>query len=205
MSICERVQRQLSQYVADGAPRLVCYTGLRAHLRSCVACRALARQLSHVEDALTTLPMVVPDPILIERIVRVVDLDRQGTELCEQPGEWRLFPWDIWVPALTLVLALSIVGMSVPAHLLPWKAMSELENMPVNWTSLVDATKMWFRYGVDPDRFWAIWIGAFVALAGLGLSMSLSSWDLRHRRRLDHLESQASDVAQRLRELVRRI
>ena len=205
MSTCNRAQGQLPQYVADGAPGLVNNSGLRAHLRNCVACRELARQLSHVEDALTTLPMAAPDPVLTRRIMCAISLDSHAAELREQPGAWRLFPWDVWVPALTFVLALCIVGMSVPGPLLPWTATGELENMPVNWTSLVDATKGWLRYGVDPDRFWAIWIGVFFALAGLGLSLSLSSWNVYNSRRLDHLESQATGVAHRVRELVRRI
>ena len=198
MHPCEQIQERLPQYVADGEPALPEYYSLRAHLRDCPICRAYAKRLRSVEAALRTYPLVSPDADVTTRVIRAVYAENQSRE-----GEWHLLPWDLWVPAVALMMALLIAVISVPPHLLPEPPIQQLGGAAENWPSPVSAWAASILPQTDREVFWAIWTGIFVTAAGVGLSLSLACWNALNTRSLDHLEEHVLAVANRLRRITR--
>ena len=192
MLTCERTQEQLPQYVADGEPASTQYAAIRAHLRACRPCRAEARRLRLVEEALRSYPPVRPDASLAARI-----LEALSAEGSAQKEEWRLFPWDVWVPALSFALAVLLAMMFIPPHLLPVTSVQGFESGLANWPSSVDA---WTKLPslLEEDVFWSAWSGIFAATAGIGLSLSLACWSALNSRSLGNLEEHITDAAHRL-------
>lgn len=199
MYSCEIAREQLPQYIADGEPRSAGYGSLRAHLGACPACRAYAERLRVVEEALRTYPRVWPDPALTMRIMRTVAAEKQAQE-----ESWHLLTWDVWLPVAALVLTLLIVVMSAPPQVLPEMPLQEFEGTIAGWHSNINT---WVAPVLPArgDTFWAIWSGLFVALAGLGLSLSLSCWNTLNSRSLDRLEEHVTEVVSRLRGYTRRV
>jgi hypothetical protein len=189
---CERIQEQLPQYIADGEPASSQYAAIRAHLRGCLPCGAHARRLRFVEEALQAYPLVRPEASMVARIMGTI-----SAEDSIQEKEWRLLPWDVWVPALSFALAVLLAMMFIPPHLLPATSVPELENTLTNWPNAVDA---WTKLPslVEEDAFWPVWSGIFAAMAGIGVSLSLTCWNALNSRSLDNLEEHVTDAAQRL-------
>ena len=195
---CERIQEQLPQYIADGEPASSQYAAIRAHLRCCLHCGAHARRLRLVEEALQTYPLVRPETSLTARILGAL-----SAEEFTQEKEWRLLPWDVWVPALSFALAVLLAMRFIPPHLLPVTSAQELESTLPNWPNTVDAwTKLPSLF--EDDAFWPVWSGIFAAMAGIGLSLSLACWNALNSRSLGNLEGHVTDAAHRLWAFARR-
>lgn len=189
---CERIQEQLPQYIADGEPASSQYAAIRAHLRSCLPCGAQAQRLRLVEEALQAYPLVRPEASLTTRI-----LGSLSAEESTQEKEWRLLPWDVWVPALSFALAVLLAMRFIPPHLLPVTSGQEMESTLINWPNSVDA---WTKLPalLEEDTFWPVWSGIFAATAGIGLSLSLTCWNALNSRSLDNFEEHLTDAAHRL-------
>jgi predicted anti-sigma-YlaC factor YlaD len=190
---CQPFHEQLIQYVADGEPALASYALLRAHLAACPACRALARRLRIVENGLRTYPAVSPAPQTTEFIMRAITRENQPRQ-----EEWRLVTWDVWVPALAFALALIVAIMSLPVQSSTSISVRELAGTLIALPSPLDTWLFSLRELMSQNLFWAIWIGIFVTMAGLGVSLSLSHWDEDNSESLDRLETRLSDAATRL-------
>ena len=191
MSLCEPFRRQLPQYVADGEPLEAAYNSLREHLRVCPACNAFAERLRLVEGALRTYPSVSPAPDMTERIMQAVSSESQTRQ-----EEWQILPWDVWVPVLAFLLAVAIALMSIPADLLSAGAAPEWGTVVIHLPRFLNA---WLgSLQIGEGQFWAIWIGIFAAMAGVGISLSLSNWTPEHSQSLDRLETRVTDMATRL-------
>jgi len=200
MSLCEYYRQELPQYIADNEPRLALYQGLRAHLEVCAACRSYAMQLRIAEDALRTYPLVLAPTDLTAVVMRYICA--QGSEGDE---EWRLLPWEYWVPTLALFLALTLIMLSMPPKMLVAVRLDELENTFSHWPAVVDKWLVSVQAMASKDAFWAVWSAVFATTAGLGIGLSLANWSALNRERLDRLEERAADMATWLRSRTRRI
>lgn len=198
MSLCERVRSQLPQYVADGEPSLACYSRLRAHLVACGACQDYARRLCAVEEALRSYPAVAPSRDLTAAVLR--NISEESPALQE---EWHLLPWDVWVPAMALLLGLAVAVVCLPPHVLPAAQLPDLESTLSDWPASVNTWLAPVYPLVAGDQFWALWSGVFAAGAGIGISLSLNRWNALHTKGLNELEARVESVASRVRSYTR--
>ena len=117
-------------------------------------------------------------------------------------ASWVALPWSVWVPLAALTMGVALVVLSVPAQTLHGLAPTPTQLAPVPgwivaWVSSV-AT------GATTERFWAIWIGAFMALSGIGVALGLKGWNTQNSRSLDDLEHRMVDAAERVLGTLRR-
>ncbi len=179
---CKTCRAELAQYVSDGQPDAQAYRELRDHLAACPDCLRAAAALHVVEQALWEWPLEPAPMGLVERILEAIDR--------EQPVEpWRPLPWAIWVPALTLLVALGLAVMLTPepgpAPAVPW-----LEpNLEFSLQAYLPD---------DPGLLWALWIGGSMVAFGVGITMALVQGRLPSEAEIEHLRHRLSDTAQRL-------
>ena len=192
MSLCEHMRERLPEFVAEGEPGAPQHSDLRAHIRRCPKCSAYAADLRTVERALRTYPLAPADPQLTARILEYLLV----RDRVEEP--WVPLPWSVWVPVAALTVAVVLVVLSVPAQTLHGIAPTPTGLAPVTAPGWILAWVQSVRTGTTTERFWAIWIGAFVALAGIGVALGLKGWNTQNSRSLDDLEHRVADAAQRV-------
>lgn len=192
MTLCNPFESLLAEYVASGEPDLPDYAPLRQHLALCSACQAQLAAYRQVEVALHTRPIRVTGPILTARIMHQIALDEAHRQ------SWKPLPWSIWVPMGSVLLALVIVFLSIPGM--------SLQNLapPEGMAAIAPYGSLLEMLGLERNFFWILWSVIFATLAGLGIRMSLRSWQVMNSQSLSHLEEQVSDTAHRLWEAARR-
>lgn len=198
---CDRVRARLAEYIADEVSRgSVDVSGdavaIECHLAECAACRAEAERLRQVEVALWAYPGVEPPADLTAAVMRRVAAERPLAQ-----EEWRMLPWDVWVPAVAFVLALLVAVASIPPHLLPTVSSDAIGGTVASWSEQVNG---WLAPMQGPSQRGLLWafLGALLATtAGLGLSLAI---DACASDGMDALESRVSDVASRLWDMARR-
>lgn len=183
MNSCQAYAAMLAQYVADGEPARDEYRALRQHLSSCAACQETLATLRRVEAALWSWP---PHKAPAGMTVRILGAIENETPV----QAWKLLPWSIWVPALTLLVALALAVLLAPAP-----AVSLLEP-PVQLLHL--------RLPEDPSLLWAVWIGVSAVIFGAGITMALVQGRMPNEAEIDHVRHRLSDKAQRLLHLAER-
>lgn len=193
MNVCHEIQALLPQYVADDMPSTPEYAPVVLHLDHCLDCRAYLQQLVEVERALRSYPRTPVPPILTRRILHAVR--REARPRLEK---WQLLPWDIWVPALAFALALSVFIIMAPARFYGESSIAYIEPSVGHWPDALTALASSLVSNLSEDDFWLIWVGVFTLLAGLGLRLSLTSWNTYNSASVNRLERQVSDVANRL-------
>lgn len=183
MTNCQDIQGLLPQYVADGQPAAGEYAAVRAHLNSCTNCLATVELLQYVETGLSDWPLQPASPDLTNRILAAIDR--------EAPIEpWRLLPWNIWLPALTLLVALALAIFLTPSM------QGELGTVP--WIEPVKAVPLQVQFSADPALLLALWIGFSTAVCGIGITLALVHGRLPDEEELDHVRHRLSDKAHRL-------
>ncbi len=189
MLSCEECQNLLPQYIADGEPPSPTPAGLREHLAACAACRGYAVRLRYVEVALHAYPMVAVPPELAARIATQLLPDEP------QPAEqWEWLPWDVWVPALALLVALALASFSVP---LP--AISATPSVAVNpvTVGLGPSIQEWVA-SLGDGSFWVIWTAASLTLAIIGFMVGMNAWKRAEPSQHQVLHERVDDVTRRL-------
>lgn len=189
---CEEIERRLPQYIADGEPVTGRAAELGQHLRRCPSCAAQAQRYRLVEEALQSYPAIAMDPSLTRRILDAVASTGRTRE------RWNPLPWNVWLPLLTFVLALLVIAISLPSHMVSIKLVEDVENGLVNWSVPVSTWLTSLRLEISTDSFWALWLGVFATTAGIGIALSLTRWNCLNSRSLDALEAQVSAMVDRL-------
>lgn len=198
---CDEVRSRLAEYMADvvagkDAPACSNAAGLERHLAECAACRAEAERLRQVEEALWSYPGVTPPDGLTAAVMRRVAQERPVAE-----EEWRLLPWDVWVPAVAFVLALLVAVASIPPHLLPAMSGGEIGGTFAAWSEQVSAWLAPIRGPAEGGLLWAVLAAILATTAGLGLSLAINACAADEVRAF---ESRVSDAASRLWDTARR-
>jgi hypothetical protein len=181
MNECEIQQASLAQYVADGEPDEREYQALRQHLASCEGCRQALASLRRVEAALWAWPLQEAPAGLTTRILDAIEGE-------PQVEDWRPLPWSVWVPVLTLLVALALAVWLAPA---PDPAFARALPEP-----RADLLRLWLPE--DQGLLWAVWIGVSAVLFGAGITMALVQGRMPNEAEMDHLRHRLSDTAQRL-------
>lgn len=198
MLSCKRAQEQLPQYVADGERASPRYAALRTHLASCAACRAHAQRLRLVEEALRTYPRAHPTPLLTDRILETVGRERAAME------EWRPLSWDVWVPVIVFVMALLIASTSLPQGMPARVPDTRLTETLATWPYFLQTrSTLWGK--MDKELLWAVATGIFATVAGLGMGVTLASWNKLDAFDLGGLERRITSMAHRLLKRARRV
>jgi len=197
---CDQVRPRLAEYIADvvsargRTPGEV--EGIERHLAECAACRAEAERLRWVEEALWSYPGVEPPATLTAAVMR-----RVAAEPAAPPEEWQLLPWDVWVPAVALLLALVVAVVSIPPQLLPAIPGEEVGGVVASWSEQVNAWLAPIGAPAHGGVVWAI-LGAILATtAGLGLSLALNAFPTAE---VSEFGSRVSSAASRLWDMARR-
>lgn len=198
---CDQVRGRLAEYVADAMSRTGAGTtgdaeDIERHLAECAACRAEAERLRQVEVALWAYPGVEPPAELTAAVMRRVAAERPLAQ-----EEWRMLPWDVWVPAVAFVLALLVAVASIPPHLLPAVSGDSIGGTVASWSEQVNG---WLAPIAGPSQGGLLWafLGALLATtAGLGLSYALDAFSSDE---VNAIESRVSDAASRLWDRARR-
>jgi len=193
MVSCDMVRSELPQYVADGAPAAPRYVLLRGHLAGCATCAAYEARLRAVEEALRTYPLTPAVANMERRVMETIEAEDPPRE-----EEWRLWQWDLWIPALAFVLAALIAILSLPPSLVSWGSLAEWANAPAVGPQTLPYWLETIRLNASSSVFWAVWVGIFITTAGLGISLSLAAWDRRHSDRINDIETHVSELATRV-------
>lgn len=198
---CDQVRPRLSEYIADvasgrlaGAPGDI--EALERHLEECPACRAEAERLRYVEEALRSYPGVTPPATLTADIMRRVAMERPVAE-----EEWRVLPWDVWVPAVAFLLALLVAVASIPPQLLPAVPGETIDDTVVSWAEQVNVWLSPLQGPAQGGLLWAALATLLATTAGLGLSLALSEWTSDE---VSAMESRITAAASRLWNTARR-
>jgi len=186
----DQVWQQLADYVADGEPENSEYVALRIHLHDCALCRAQLARLRDVESALRSYPLLRPSPELTRSILHAIRSE-------PRQEDWRLVPWSIWLPSLTLLLAFGFVAFVLPPHTQFALPMVSPEPLPA--TEAIQLRE-WLITSTQNDPFWPLWAGLLIVASGLGFALSLASWGSSTNRQFDRFESRLSSAAERLRQ-----
>lgn len=180
---------ELAQYVADGEPASPEYQQLRFHLAQCSFCRGYLPKLRQVEVTLRTYPKVTADAALRPDIARIV-ADTQT-----RPPEWRAFPWTVWVPTATILVA-SLVAL----YLVPNGAVAP--GNTINWQAPVivspEILEPWlqsFRFTLSRGDLATIGGAIAAILGGTGIIWAISSLGPEQNKHLDRLGSEATNRA----------
>ena len=167
------------------------YAPLRTHLTSCSTCRAYARRLRSVEDALRTYPRAHPSSLLTDRILRAVGRERAEME------EWHPLSWDVWIPVLSFVMALLIASASLSQEILARVPDSQLAEMLATWPRFLQSgSTLW--ESMEKDLLWAVASGIFATIAGLGMGLTLAYWSKLDAFDPGQVEQRITNTAQRL-------
>jgi len=187
------IWQQLAEYVADGEPEASNYAYLKEHLHTCVMCKAQLARLRIVESALRSYPMLKPRPELAWEILRAIRAERREKD-------WHLVPWNIWLPGLTMLLAISIIAVALPGH-----TQISLPTIQPVATPIPQSTGQaiqvgeWLTLNSQRDALWPLWAGLLAVLSGCGLALSISSWGTSTNKQFDRIESHVADATQRFR------
>jgi len=198
---CDQVQPWLGEYTADGvagrgggAPYDA--DALERHLAECAACRAEAERLRYVEEALWSYPGVPSPATLTADVMRRVAMEGPAPE-----AEWRVLPWDVWVPAVAFLLALLVAVASIPPHLLPAVPGDEIGSTVVSWSEQVNVFLAPLQGPAQGGLLWSVLAAVLATTAGLGLSLALSEWSSDE---VSAMELRLSAAASRLWNIARR-
>jgi hypothetical protein len=180
---CEEAQTVLAQWVADGYPRTFEYQGLREHLADCAACRLAAGDLERVEQALRAWPLR-PVPVgLARRILAAIE-----REIRVEP--WEPLPWNVWLPAMTLLAAVALALLLAPP--LPSAV------PPMSWLEPAAQWPGQLRFPDDQGLLAALWLGGSLAVVGIGITLALVHGRLPTEDEVDNLRHRLWDKAHRL-------
>jgi len=195
MLSCEVCRSLLPQYIADGEPTSRAPAGLREHLAACGDCRDLAARLRSVESALRAYPMAAVPPDLAYSVAAQIRPSH-----AEPAEEWRWLPWDVWVPALALVVAVVLVCFSAPIP--AFSAGPRIAIYPVT----VSVGRLLPQPGsaLSADSSWAVWMLVSLGLAVVGAMVGIKAW--RHADPSAHqaVQDRVDDVTRRLGSLIGR-
>ena len=192
MSMCEHMRNRLPEFVAEGEPGSPQYSDLRAHISRCSLCAEYMADLRAVERALRAYPLAPAAPELTARILEYVLAHGRLDD------RWVALPWSVWVPGAALIAAMLLVLINVPPQAIQGIAEQPMDLAPLALPGWVSA---WVRSAINSTTaasFWAIWVGAFVALAGVGVGLGLRGWSTQNSRSLDDLEQRVAHAAQRV-------
>jgi len=187
---CETCREQLPQYVADHQPADAEFDALRRHLASCHDCCAYHERLITVEAALARMPRMIPSARVRAHVIAMIAHEGRTAP------PWQWLPWTVWLPALALIAALAIAWASLLHPEIGLGALPDLETVvqPLNVPAPIPSLA---RVDWSSDRATALYIGILLGLAGFGLMLSLARWSPANSRRLEHLEDQAEQAAER--------
>lgn len=199
--LCDEVRPRLDEYIAEMVAMRNAGTwrgdeALERHLAECAACRAEAERLRCVEEALWRYPGVTPPATLTADVMRRVAEERQAVE-----EEWRVLPWDVWVPAVAFLLALLVAVASIPPHLLPTMSGDAIGGTVASWSEQVNGWLAPIQGPAQGGLLWSVLPAILATTAGVGLAVALSAWPSDE---LSAVESRVTDAASRLWNLARR-
>jgi len=177
---CDTLREQLVDYVVAGEPADDQYAVLRAHLYHCVQCQQDLNRLRQVELALRAWPLEEVTPSLQLRLLAT------GNRL-QQPMDLYPLPWAIWLPALTVLIAIGLALFLTPV---PLSIALQPAASPLEWNPRA--------LSLDHDALQAVWVGVSVALAGIGVTMALSQTEMPDRSDMDGLRSRATHAIRRI-------
>jgi hypothetical protein len=112
--------------------------------------------------------------------------------------------WAVWVPTITLIVALCCAAMLVPPQSLPNVQWAEMERYLIEERLLLPELTAARQAISTPPFSLAAWSAIFAILAGLGLTLSLRSWREEHSRSLNQIEHQVLVAAHRVGHMARR-
>ncbi|MGI6367995.1 MAG: hypothetical protein ACOX2L_06480 [Anaerolineae bacterium] len=162
----------LAEYVASGEQDRVLGEHWQ-HVRDCPICQRDLQRLRRVEVALRQWPMVSVPAMLNERLLAAARLPRSLEENYPR--------WTIWLPAVTVVIAIALALLLAPASL----------HVALNAPPQAAEPSLSF-FALDREAGLALWIGMCVALAGIGVTMGLADSRMPDREDLDVLRTRAS-------------
>lgn len=186
-------QEHLAQYVADKESRSQLSPGLQEHLMHCPFCQQQLQWLRIVESALAEWPAASPHPTLAARII---------AQLPHAPlpaQEWQALPWTVWVPALTVGVAMAFAMLSLPPQ-----ASHELRLSIAEWPRTLGAYSATPQTVLNRELFWAVWSGLFAGVGGVGVAVAFTAWNERQSRKAAHLRHTMAEAAQRLTHMAHR-
>ncbi len=180
---CDTLRDQLVDYVVAGEPADDRYTALRAHLCHCALCQQDLDHLRQVELALRAWPLEEVTPSLQLRLLATGNRPQQLMD--PYP-----LAWPIWLPALTVLIAIGLALFLTPVPL-------SIALQPAGPLSEWDRAAL----SLDQDALRALLVGVSVALAGIGVTMALSETGMPDRSDMDCLRSRATHAIERIRHL----
>jgi len=192
---CDEVRSKLVSYAAGDVADAESHT-IRRHLARCADCAGEEQRLRWVEEALWRYPGVNPPAGLTAAVMRRVARERPLPA-----EEWRLLPWDVWVPCVAFVLALLVAMVSIPPDLLPAMSGTGVRGTVMAWSEQVNSWLAPVQGPAQGGLLWAV-VGALLATtAGLGLSLAISACTADQ---VDEIEARVNDAATRLWSFARR-
>jgi len=177
---CDTLREQLIDYVVAGEPAEDRYAALRAHLYHCALCQQDLDHLRKVELALRAWPL--------EEVTTSLQLRLLATgNRPQQPMDPYPLSWPIWLPALTVLIAIALALFLTPV---PLSIALQPAAPPSEWNLAA--------LSLDQDALRAVWVGVSVALAGIGVTMALSDKGMPDRGDMDGLRSSAIHAIERI-------
>ena len=173
---CEALRDQLVDYVAEGEPLEGRYDALRAHLQQCSACALDLYYLRRVEQALKAWPLEDVSAPLRERLLST--LDRREALQCGSSQ-----PWSIWLPALTVSVAIVLAVLLAPV---PFSLVLQVPQAGVEYVPVASS--------LPHEALQAILVGVAMALAGIGLTTALAQGGMPSQGDLDSLRDRATSA-----------
>lgn len=177
---CDTLREQLVDYVVAGEPADGHYAALREHLSHCMLCQQDLGYLRQVELALRAWPLEEVTPSLQLRLLATGNRPQQPMDLSP-------LPWAIWLPALTVLIAIMLALFLTPVSL---SVALQPATAPLEWNPAAQS--------LDQDAVRAVWVGVSVALAGIGVTMALSETEMPDMSDMDGLRSRATHAIQRI-------
>jgi len=177
---CDTLREQMIDYVVAGEPADDQYAAMRARCHRSDQCQQDLDHLRQVELALRALPLEEVSASLQLRLLAIGNRPRQPIDLYP-------LPWAIWLPALTVLIAIGLVLLLAP---IPLSIALQPATAPWEWTPAA--------LSLDQDALQAVWVGVSVALAGIGVTMALSETEMPDRRDMDGLRSRATHAIERI-------
>ncbi|MHB1319852.1 MAG: anti-sigma factor [Anaerolineae bacterium] len=171
---CEALREVLVDYVSEGEPVGAGYDSLRAHLQLCSACAQDLIYLRRVEQALRAWPLEQVSIPLRDRLLSTLD---QRQESQGEPSQ----PWSIWLPALTVSVAIALALLLSPV---PLSVSLEGSAAGPELNSLAPA--------LNREALQAIMVGIATALAGIGVTTALAQGGLPSQDDVDALRDRAT-------------
>jgi hypothetical protein len=150
-----------------------------------------------IEQILRTYPKRPADPVLTQRVMLNIAQDERIQARFHRDEE-RPLVWDIWLPAMTLLLVVVILALSMPerltAGLNPLHIDTNVLYEPVILPELLPGLRI---RGGDAV-FWAFWSSFFAVASGIGIWVSLSAWNVGSDRVVAQMAGQISAIVEGL-------